>query len=149
MDARTPNKSRITRDIQFADCDPAQIMFYPRLFEQFVRCTEIMFRKADIHWEKMHGQGDKDGYAGTPLIDASAKFHRPLRFGDTVEFESWIEEIKGKVIVMRHEVYNRGELALEGREVRVYTVFDPDRESGFKAAPVPDALRDRLLGTTY
>jgi 4-hydroxybenzoyl-CoA thioesterase len=146
MDAQAPNKSRVVRDIQFADCDPAQIMFYPRFFEQFVRCTEIMFRKAGIHWETMHG---KDGYAGTPLVDASAKFHRPVRFGDTVEIDSWIEEIKGKVIVMRHEIYNRGELALEGREVRVYTILDPESDRGFKAVPVPDELRARLLGTIY
>jgi 4-hydroxybenzoyl-CoA thioesterase len=149
MDARAPNRLKTTREIQFADCDPAQIMFYPRLFEQFVRCTEIMFRKADIHWEKMHGQGEKDGYAGTPLIDASARFHRPLRFGDTVEIQSWVEEIKGKVIVMRHEVYNRGELALEGREVRAFTVRDPSGDKGLKAVPVPDELRAKLLGTTY
>jgi 4-hydroxybenzoyl-CoA thioesterase len=143
MDA-VPKKSRVVRDIQFADCDPAQIMFYPRFFEQFVRCTEIMFRKVGIHWDKMYGAGD---YAGTPIVDASAKFNRPVRFGDTVDIDSWIEEIKGKVIIMRHEVYNRGELALEGREVRVYTVLDPGSERGFKAAPVPDDLRARLLGT--
>jgi 4-hydroxybenzoyl-CoA thioesterase len=143
MDA-APLKSRVVRDIQFADCDPAQIMFYPRFFEQFVRCTEVLFRKAGIHWEKMHGKTD---YAGTPLVDASARFHRPVRFGDTVEIDSWVEEIKGKVIVMRHEVYNRGELALEGREVRVYTVIDPTSERGFKSAPVPEELRNRLLGT--
>jgi 4-hydroxybenzoyl-CoA thioesterase len=146
MDAAVPNRLRTTREIQFADCDPAQIMFYPRLFEQFVRCTEVMFRKAGIHWEQMLGKSD---YGGIPLVDASARFHRPLRFGDTVEIESWVEEIRGKVIVIRHEVYNRGELALEGREVRAYTVRDPGSDKGIKAVPVPDALRDRLLGTTY
>ena len=146
MDARAPNRLRTTREIQFADCDPAQIMFYPRLFEQFVRCTEVMFRKAGIHWDQMLGSSD---YGGLPLVDASARFHRPLRFGDTVEIESWVEEIKGKVIVMRHEVYNRGELALEGREVRAFTVRDPSGDKGLKAVPVPDELRAKLLDTRY
>lgn len=130
-----------TRHINFADCDPAQIVFYPRFFEMFDRCTENMFRDVGFYWEVAQATTN---FVGMPLIDVSAKFHRPVRFGDTVEIETWIEEVKGKVYVVLHRVLNKGVLSVEGREVRCYAVKAPEHPSGIRAMPLPDELCDRL-----
>lgn len=130
-----------TRHINFADCDPAQIVFYPRFFEMFDRCTENMFRDVGFYWEVAHATTN---YAGMPLIEAKANFQRPVRFGDTVEIETCIEEIKGKVYIVVHRVFNKGHLSLEGREVRCYAIKAPEHPSGIKAIPLPDELVERL-----
>jgi 4-hydroxybenzoyl-CoA thioesterase len=132
---------RSARHINFADCDPAQIVFYPRFFEMFDRCTENMFRDVGFVWEVAQAT---TSFVGMPLIEVSAKFHRPVRFGDTVEIETWIEEIKGKVYVVLHKIINKGVLSLEGREVRCYAVKAPEHPSGIKASPLPADLVDRL-----
>ena len=133
---------KTTRHINFADCDPAQIVFYPRFFEMFDRCTENMFRDVGFYWEVAHATTN---YAGMPLIEVGANFHRPVRFGDTVEIETWIDEVKGKVYVVRHKIFNKGALSLEGREVRCYAVKAPEHPSGIRAIPLPDELREKLV----
>src|SRR5579883_1489875 len=99
-----------TRLVNFADCDPAQIVFYPRYFEWFDRGTEMLFRAAGLDWETLFATGN---WNGVPILDAGANFKRPCRFGDTVTVDTWIEEWRGKTFLVRHQIRNRGELAAE------------------------------------
>jgi len=134
-------RSTYVHKVRFADCDPARIVFYPRFFEIFDRATEEMFRQAGMDWSELFG---KDGMNGLPLVDASARFRSPSRFGDTLEVQSWIDEIPGKVFVVLHEIRNDGILAVEGREVRVWAMDAPDRPQGIRAIPMPQEARDKL-----
>ena len=125
---------RLERMVNFADCDPAQIVYYPRFYDWFDRATEAMFRSVGIAIEELY-KGDQCN--GMPLIETSAKYMFPCRFGDTVEIESWIDDFDGKRFTVRHDVHNRGRHAVEGREVRVWVVQDPERPAGIRAVPVP------------
>ena len=127
-------KFTMQRHIYFADCDPAQIVFYPRYFEMFDRATEQMFRNVGLFWEELH----KTEYGGMPLLEATASFKSPVRFGDTVEIVSWIDEIKGRTFVVRHDIYNGERHAVEGREVRVWAIEDAERPAGIRAIPMPE-----------
>jgi 4-hydroxybenzoyl-CoA thioesterase len=127
-------RSVLTRTVNFADCDPARIVFYPRYFEWFDRGTEMLFRQAGLDWEAMMGQ---DGWIGVPLLDAGAKFLRPCRFGDVIEIASWIAEWRGRTFLVKHSISNRGAAAVEGHELRAWTVSDPERPSGMRAKAVP------------
>jgi 4-hydroxybenzoyl-CoA thioesterase len=131
----------LTRTVNFADCDPARIVFYPRFFEWFDRGTEMLFRHVGLEWEKMMGQG---GWIGVPLLEASASFKRPCRFGDVVEVASWIGEWRGKTFVVEHSISKDGEIAVEGRETRAWTVSVPDRASGMRASAVPPEIIGRF-----
>ncbi|MDJ0948552.1 MAG: thioesterase family protein [Alphaproteobacteria bacterium] len=134
-------RSRVTRTVNFADCDPAHIVFYPTFYQWFDRGTEMLFRSVDLHWEKMMGsEMDGEIWLGVPLVDTSARFMFPCRFGDVVEVESWIDETTDKTFTVRHDVHNQGRLACEGREVRVWAVKDPARPSGIRAMPIPEQI---------
>ena len=134
-------RSRITRHVDFADCDPAQLVFYPTFYQWFDRGAERLFRSVDLHWEKMIG-ADMEGelFAGVPLVETSARFLFPCRFGDVVEVESWIDEWAGRTFTMRHNVHNKDRIACEGREMRVWAVRDESRPAGIRAVPIPESI---------
>lgn len=129
------------RMVNFADCDPAHLVFYPRYFEWFDRGTEMLFRSVGIEWETLLGKGD---WSGVPLLDAAANFKRPCRFGDTIEIESWVEQWRGKTFLVRHQIKNKGDLAVEGRELRAWVVTDRSRPAGLRAEPVPAEIIARF-----
>ena len=79
----TPSRMEIIVD--FADCDPARIVFYPRYFEWFDRGTERMFRSRGMPWAQLFPHYKM---AGVALVDASANFRGPSRFGDVITLES-------------------------------------------------------------
>ncbi len=128
----TPSAHEIVVD--FSDCDPARIVFYPRYYDWFDRATERIFRERGLDWPSLWA---KYNMAGLPLVDASAQFKGPSRFGDTIVIESRISEWRGKVFVVEHIVKNRGEVVVEGREVRVWALRDPNNPEGLKAGTIP------------
>lgn len=134
-------RSLQSRTVNFADCDPARLVFYPRYFEWFDRATEMMFRAVDLKWEVLFAAGR---WNGVPLLDVGANFKRPCRLGDAIEIESWVEEWRGKTFLVRHMIRNKGELAVEGHELRAWTVVDASRPAGLRAEPVPAEIIARF-----
>ena len=118
----------------FSDCDPAQLVFYPKYFQWFDIATQKMFNELDLEWSKFWSER---GIAGLPLVDASATFKGPARMDDEVEIETWVDEWKGKIFIVRHNVIKDGEVIVEGKEVRACVVKDPNSSKGFKATTVP------------
>ena len=124
--------------IMFSDCDPAQIVFYPKYFQWFDIATQRMFNELGMEWSKFWPD---HGIAGLPLVDASATFKGPARMDDEIEIESWVEEWKSKIFVVRHDVIKDGQIIVEGKEVRACVVKDPDNPKGIRAEPMPvDAM---------
>ena len=38
--------------VMFSDCDPAQLVFYPKYFQWFDIATQKMFNELDLEWSK-------------------------------------------------------------------------------------------------
>ena len=133
--------SRIDIAVDFADCDPARIVFYPRYFDWFDRATERMFRNRGMPWAQLFSTYRM---AGLPLVDVTARFLGPSRFGDQITIESWIGEWRGKVIAVEHRVHNLGKIVVEGRELRVWALRDPADPEGMKAGNVPEEIIARF-----
>jgi len=50
--------------IEWGDCDPAGIVYFPRFFEYFDACTNALFEKAGLKgWEKVTAHGLRRGGA--------------------------------------------------------------------------------------
>jgi 4-hydroxybenzoyl-CoA thioesterase len=133
--------SRIEITVDFADCDPARIVFYPRYYEWFDRATERIFRERGMPWPQLWAQYQM---AGLALVDTSASFRGPARFGDRITLESWIGEWRNKVFVVEHRVHNGGSIIVEGREVRVWGLRDPSNPEGLKAGVIPKEVIARF-----
>src|SRR5213082_2313132 len=68
--------------IQWGDCDPANIVYYPRYFEMFDDSTSIMFEAAGFSKQDIIR---KYGLVGIHMVDTRAKFHIASTHGDWIE----------------------------------------------------------------
>src|SRR5687767_8055658 len=98
------HKSTFRHQVTFSDCDPAQLAYYPRMFEWFDWSTERLFRSVGLHWEEFFM---KDGRAAMPLLDISAQFTYPCRLGDHITITTWIDTFAGSRFTVKHELMNR------------------------------------------
>jgi 4-hydroxybenzoyl-CoA thioesterase len=110
--------------VQWGDCDPAGIVFYPRYFEWFDASSILLFEKATGMVKSR--MLEKYGGAGLALLEARAVFKVASRYGEDLEIETRIAEFRRSSFFVEHKVIKAGVLALEGYETRLWTVRDAD-----------------------
>ena len=91
---------RASFPVRFADVDHAGIVYYPRFFHYFHVAFEEFFR------QRM-GQGAylallDERRIGFPAVRSECDYRAPLRFGDMVDIEMWIERLGSKSIRFRY-----------------------------------------------
>jgi 4-hydroxybenzoyl-CoA thioesterase len=126
--------------IEWGDCDPAGIIFYPRYFEIFDAATAALFERA-LGLTKFQ-QLKRFDFAGYPLARTRAKFIRPTRFGDDVTVDSTIKFGRSSFEV-EHKLSLDGAVCVECSETRVWVVRDP-ASGGIKSQPVPAEVLARF-----
>jgi len=135
--------NRIDITVQWGDCDPANIVFYPNYFRWFEIGTTELFASVGLDLPRMF---EAEGILGIPILDAGASFRRPSRFRDVVTVQSSIESWGNSSFRVGHTIFNGTEEAVEGHEVRGWVVVDESHPSGIRAMRVPDAIRARFDG---
>jgi len=135
------SNTRTTR-IEWSDCDPAGIVFYPRYFEMFDISTTVMIERA-LGMRKLHYL-KQFGFAGHPLVETRATFRIPTRFGDQVEIATNVIECGRSSFKIEHRLTLDGALAVEGTETRVWVVRHPDDPKRIKAEPLPAEVVAKL-----
>jgi 4-hydroxybenzoyl-CoA thioesterase len=128
--------------IEWGDCDPAGIIFYPRYFEIFDVSTTMLVECAlgmkKIDYLKAYA------IAGHPVVETRAKFRLPTRFGDEVAIESALVACGRSSFKIEHRLTVAGVLAAEGFETRVWAVRDPDDEKRIRSQAIPPEVVARL-----
>ena len=117
--------------IEWGQCDPAGIVFNSRFFEIFDTSTWQMFEAAV--GVKPQNLANAFGIIGIPLVDASANFLKPIKFGDVVDMTSRVSEFRRSSFDVEHRLSVDGELAVEGNETRVWAARnkdDPEKMGG-------------------
>jgi 4-hydroxybenzoyl-CoA thioesterase len=127
--------------IEWGDCDPAGIVFYPRYFAWFDAATAALFAAAGMPIHKLFPDY---GLAGIPMVDTRARFLEPTRFGDEARIESTIAEFRRSSFDVRHRLLRGDTLTVEGFETRVWTVWDPENPKRLKAASIPPEVIARF-----
>ncbi len=128
--------------VEFGDCDPGGIVYYPRYFEYCDACTNALFAHAGL---PMPGSLRKYNFAGIPLVDAHARYFIPSQFGDTIVIESTIAEWGRTSFSVHHKVLKGDALAAEVREKRVWVARTSDDPVRFAAQPIPQEVKDKFL----
>jgi 4-hydroxybenzoyl-CoA thioesterase len=123
--------------IQWGDCDPANIVYYPRYFAMFDDSTSILFEQAGFSKQDIV---KKYGLVGIPMVDTRAKFYISSTYGDWITIESWIESIKRSSFEVIHKVFKGDALAIEAFETRVLVGHHPDDPTRLKSAPMPEEM---------
>jgi 4-hydroxybenzoyl-CoA thioesterase len=132
---KTFSNTRTVR-IEWGDCDPAGIIFYPRYFEIFDASTAALFERA-LGMTKF-AMLKALPFTGFPLVRTQAKFIKPTRFGDDVTVETTVKFGRSSFDIA-HRLSLQGELCVECSETRVWTVRDT-ATGELKSHPVPDAV---------
>ena|SRR5215472_17002064 len=135
--------SRQTLRIEWGDCDPAGIVYFPRYFEYFDACTRVLFERAGLSKREMMKSYAMDG---TPVVDLKAQFLIPSRFGEDVVVESSIANWGNSSFVVQHRLMKDDALAVQCFETRVWVAHPKGDPEKFEARPIPEEVKERFAG---
>ena len=128
--------------VEWGDCDPAGIVFYPRYFAMFDASTGALFAAASGMTKRQllaHY-----GSIGFPMVDTRAKFILPSRFGDVIRIRTTATELRRSSFDISHTILRGDDVAAEATETRVWAAVHPDDPERIKGVPIPDLLVQQL-----
>ncbi len=131
-----------TLRIEWGDCDPAGIVFYPRYMAMFDHSTTLLIER--VLGARKLALYETYRFDGYPMVANRARFLRPTRFGDDVVIETRFAAVGRSSFELEHTLTLDGELAVEGFETRVWVVRDPSRPGRFRPQPLPEEVAARF-----
>ena len=117
--------------VTFGDCDPAGIVFYPNIYGWFDRCFHDWLAGFGGHAAVCA----RLGAVGVGLMQADARFRRPMRPNDRIAVAMTIADWGRKALTLQYEVTLNGEVTATGTEVR--GLFKP-AEGGLTAGDMAE-----------
>lgn len=129
--------------VQFGDCDPAGIVFFPNFSKWMDASSLNFFVKCGVPpWRELV---KTTGIVGTPLLEIHTKFIRPATYGETIQIHTSVEEWRDKVFIHRHIVKRGDELLCEGTETRAFVIRPPGEPDRIKTIPIPADIKAKCL----
>jgi len=123
--------------LQWGECDPAGIIFYPTYFRWFDAAAWNMFAQAGYHAKRMRAE-----HLAMPLVAAGCQFRHPAAQQDRAEVRSRILRWGGKSFVIGHDVVREdGTLLAQGSETRVWGRYVEGPGSPLKGEPIGEDLK--------
>jgi len=123
--------------VQWGDCDPAGIIFYPTYFRWMDAACWAMFAGAGYDAKRMRAE-----HLAMPLVSADCQFLYPAEQGDRCEVRSRILGFSSKSFVVEHEIWREDGMALaRGSEKRVWGKFDSGPGTRLRGAEIPESLK--------
>lgn len=128
--------------IEWGDCDPAGIVFYPRYFAMFDSCTTALF--SQVLGMSKHKFIRHYEFAGYPMVDTRARFIKPTKYGDDVVIETRVVAFRRSSFDTQHRLTLDGELAVECTDTRVWVERHPTDDGAIRAKPIPRDVIDKF-----
>lgn len=142
----TPAASRVivyTVRVEFGDCDPARIVWFPNFFRWIDAASRHFFLQCGV--PPWHETEKNTGLIGTPLVDTHAKFVKTASYGDTLDIHTSVAEWRDKSYVQRYRIMRKNQdgtvdLIMECDEVRIFAAHREDGK-GIRAIPIPADIK--------
>ena len=132
--------SRRAIRVDWGDCDPAGIIFYPTYFRWMDAATWAFMESVGYDAKRMRAE-----HLAMPLVSAGCDFLAPALQGDHCEVRSRIVRFGGKSFVVGHEIFRvDGSPLAKGSETRVWGRFTGGPGTPMKGEPMPEALRAKF-----
>jgi YbgC/YbaW family acyl-CoA thioester hydrolase len=126
--------------VQWGDCDPAGIIFYPTYFRWMDAACWALFDSVGYDAKRMRAE-----HLAMPLVSADCQFLYPAEQGDRCEVRSSIARFGGKSFVVAHEVQRADGMALaKGTETRVWGKFEAGPGTRLRGVAMPEDLKARF-----
>jgi 4-hydroxybenzoyl-CoA thioesterase len=130
--------------VEFGDCDPAGIVFFPNFSRWMDAASLAFFTQSGLPpWRELV---KTRGIVGTPLLEIHTKFVQAATYGEELVVATHVETWQNKTFTQVHRV-TRGsadgsaELICEGRETRAFVRRDAEDPDRLRAMPVPEDIR--------
>ena len=134
-----PKTTRYSVTVQFGDCDPAGIVFFPNFSRWMDAASLSFFMQCGVPpWRELV---KTRGIVGTPLLEINTRFIRAATYGETLEIATHVEEWRNKAFIQQHRVTRGDMLICEGREVRAFVMRDAADPDRLRAIPVPEDIK--------
>ena len=142
-----------TQRVQFGDCDPARIVWFPNFFRWIDAASQYFFEQCGV--PPWHEVERTTGVLGTPLVDTQARFIKTASYGDTLDIHVTVKEWRAKSFVQSYRITraqigavsarpaaaSSPDLIMECEEVRIFAARRDDGMNGIRAVPVPESIR--------
>ncbi len=128
--------------VRFGDTDPYGIVYFVSYFRYCHRAIEEYLRALGLPPEDTF-RNQQAGF-GLPIVEAHGRFLRPSRYGDILEIDTRISDLRQKAIIFAFDFFplGGGDLLATGSA----TLVAISRE--WKAIPLPDLIREKLSAAT-
>lgn len=127
--------------IEWGDCDPAGIVYFPRYLEYFDRCTRALFERAGLVKRDMLKTYE---IAGIPVVDVKVQFMIPSRYGEDVVVESCVSQWGNSSFILRHRLMKGGVMAVECFETRIWVVQVSENPVMYEGRSIPSEIRQKF-----
>ncbi len=126
--------------VDFSDCDPAGIVYFPNFFRWIDVAARHYFASCGV--PPWHQLIETHGIVGTPLVDVKCRFLKPATYGDRLEVVTSIPHWRGQSFVMTHRIQRGEDVLVEATEVRVFARRATGDRHSIEVVPIPDFVRD-------
>jgi YbgC/YbaW family acyl-CoA thioester hydrolase len=128
---------RFPCQVQWGDCDPAGIIFYPTYFRWMDAATWSFLESVGYGAKRMRAE-----HLAMPLVSAHCDFLLPAEQGDRCEVRSRIARFGGKSFTVEHEIVRGdGETLAKGTETRVWGRFSEGPGTPMKGVTISPELK--------
>lgn len=125
--------------VEFGDCDPAGIVWFPNFFRWIDAASRHFFAECGVpRWEETTRTM---GVIGTPLVDTHSRFLKTASYGDTLQVLVSVPEWREKSFVQRYRIFRSEDAIMECDEVRIFAAKREDGKNGIRAVPIPPDIR--------
>jgi 4-hydroxybenzoyl-CoA thioesterase len=133
--------TELTQRVNFGDCDPAGIVFFPNFLRWMDAASLHFFMSCGVPpWRELE---TINGINGTPLLEIQTKFYRAVTYGTEIMIQTCVIEWREKVFIQRHQVWQIGQLMCEGLETRAFTVRPDPKSHLLKSIAIPADIKQK------
>ena len=123
--------------VQWGDCDPAGIIFYPTYVRWMDAATWALMESVGYTPRRM-----REEHLAMPLVTAECQFVSPALQGDRCEVRSSVARFGGKSFVVSHEIVRSdGTVLAKGSETRVWGRYSAGPGTPMKGETISDEVK--------
>ncbi len=125
---------RVRLRVRYAETDRMGVVYNAHYLTWFeVGRTEFM-RSLGVPYRSMEEQG-----LALPLVDATLRFRRPIRYDDLVTVETAIDQLRSRTITFSYRILRDSDLVADGTTTHACVA-----SSGGRVTHFPSWLREEL-----
>lgn len=128
---------RLHCTVQWGDCDPAGIIYYPTYYRWMDAATWAMFAQVGYPATRIRAE-----QLSLPLVHADCTFERSPTFGDACTVQSQVVRWGGKSFTVAHAIVDaQGRSLAIGSETRVWCRYEDGPGTPLRGMPIGDDLK--------